>query len=87
MYINVFFVSTNHDRKWSFWWCFRNALSMEMMTSLYEDITKDINNKDLRVIILSANGPVFSSGHDLKELVSSLYLFNLKTCDVIEGKH
>ena len=25
---------------------------------------------DLRVIILSANGGVFSSGHDLKELVS-----------------
>lgn len=49
----------------------RNALSMEMMTSLYEDITKDINNKDLRVIILSANGPVFSSGHDLKELVNT----------------
>ncbi|XP_076862991.1 enoyl-CoA hydratase domain-containing protein 3, mitochondrial [Brachyhypopomus gauderio] len=49
----------------------RNALSLAMLTSLREDILTDVDNVDLRVIIISARGPVFSSGHDLKELTSS----------------
>ncbi|XP_026859831.1 enoyl-CoA hydratase domain-containing protein 3, mitochondrial isoform X1 [Electrophorus electricus] len=49
----------------------RNALSLAMMTSLREDILTDIDDEDLRVIIISARGPVFSSGHDLKELTSA----------------
>ncbi|XP_059894645.1 enoyl-CoA hydratase domain-containing protein 3, mitochondrial [Gadus macrocephalus] len=48
----------------------RNALSLSMLQSLRNDILIDANNDDLRVIIISANGPVFSSGHDLKELTS-----------------
>ncbi|GAA6101402.1 enoyl-CoA hydratase domain-containing protein 3, mitochondrial isoform X1 [Tachysurus ichikawai] len=48
----------------------RNALSLAMLTSLQENILTGIDDKDLRVIIISAQGPVFSSGHDLKELTS-----------------
>lgn len=41
------------------------------MAELQENIQRDENNKDLRVIVLSAApGPVFSSGHNLKELSS-----------------
>ncbi|XP_043822535.1 enoyl-CoA hydratase domain-containing protein 3, mitochondrial [Dromiciops gliroides] len=46
----------------------RNALSLRMLKSLHNDILHDAESKDLRVIIISAEGPVFSSGHDLKEL-------------------
>lgn len=46
----------------------RNALSLAMMKTLKEDLTH--NPEELRVIIIKANGSVFSAGHDLKELVS-----------------
>ncbi|KAJ8381552.1 hypothetical protein SKAU_G00023300 [Synaphobranchus kaupii] len=49
----------------------RNALSLSMLTSLRSDILADVDSDDLRVIIISAEGPVFSSGHDLKELTSA----------------
>jgi enoyl-CoA hydratase/carnithine racemase len=47
----------------------RNALSMELMhqlTCALEDVGQ---RSDVSVVILSANGSVFSSGHDLGELV------------------
>ncbi|XP_071451703.1 enoyl-CoA hydratase domain-containing protein 3, mitochondrial [Hetaerina americana] len=46
----------------------RNCLSVPMMRDLIEDITADQNNSGVRCIVLSAEGPVFSSGHNLKEL-------------------
>ncbi|XP_003733340.4 enoyl-CoA hydratase domain-containing protein 3, mitochondrial [Callithrix jacchus] len=46
----------------------RNALSLAMLKSLRSDILHDAESDDLKVIIISAEGPVFSSGHDLKEL-------------------
>uniref|UniRef100_H3C7Y1 Enoyl-CoA hydratase domain-containing protein 3, mitochondrial n=2 Tax=Tetraodon nigroviridis TaxID=99883 RepID=H3C7Y1_TETNG len=49
----------------------RNALSLSMLESLRENILADVDKPDLRVIVLSARGPVFSSGHDLAELTSS----------------
>ena len=49
----------------------RNALSLAMLDSLKCNLLHNLDN-ELRVIILSANGPVFSSGHDLKELVSDV---------------
>ncbi|XP_026219252.1 enoyl-CoA hydratase domain-containing protein 3, mitochondrial [Anabas testudineus] len=49
----------------------RNALSLSMLESLRENILADADSDDLRVIIISAKGPVFSSGHDLKELTSA----------------
>lgn len=48
----------------------RNALSFKMLSELLECISAPAD--DVRVIIISANGPVFSSGHDLKELVRAV---------------
>eukprot|EP00118_Oscarella_pearsei_P009411 m.54236 g.54236 ORF g.54236 m.54236 type:complete len:169 (+) comp34340_c0_seq10:51-557(+) len=48
---------------------FRNALSLAMLESLQEALLKE--KQDARVIILSAEGNVFSSGHNLKELTSA----------------
>lgn len=39
-----------------------------MLEALKADLSDDIDN--VRAIILTANGKVFSAGHDLKELVS-----------------
>lgn len=50
---------------------FRNALSLSMLTAIRSNLLHNVDC-DLRVIILSANGGVFSSGHDLKELVRQL---------------
>ncbi|KAK7129585.1 hypothetical protein R3I93_019279 [Phoxinus phoxinus] len=49
----------------------RNALSLSMLESLRENLLTDSHTPDLRVIIISARGPVFSSGHDLQELTSA----------------
>ncbi|TMS03006.1 Enoyl-CoA hydratase domain-containing protein 3, mitochondrial [Larimichthys crocea] len=57
-------ITLNNPRK-------RNALSLSMLESLRENILTDVDSDDLRVIIISAKGPVFSSGHDLKELTST----------------
>ncbi|KAJ7361909.1 Enoyl-CoA hydratase domain-containing protein 3, mitochondrial [Desmophyllum pertusum] len=45
----------------------RNALSLSMLNAIKSNLLHNVDC-DLRVIILSANGGVFSSGHDLKEL-------------------
>jgi enoyl-CoA hydratase/carnithine racemase len=45
----------------------RNALSLEMLTAL-ETALAEIATSDTRCVILAAEGPVFSSGHDLKEM-------------------
>ncbi len=48
----------------------RNALSSEMMSSIQETMATLGERKDVSVIILEAAGPVFSSGHNLKEVMS-----------------
>lgn len=48
-----------------------NALSMEMMTALSEELTQAAENPDVRVVLLGAEGKVFCAGHDLKELTSA----------------
>ncbi|XP_073845948.1 enoyl-CoA hydratase domain-containing protein 3, mitochondrial-like [Musca autumnalis] len=47
----------------------RNSLSMDMMNSILEGLTADWQNKELRAIVLTAKGPIWSAGHNLKELV------------------
>ncbi len=47
----------------------RNALSMELMQQLTCALEDVGQRNDLSVVILQANGAVFSSGHDLSELV------------------
>lgn len=51
----------------------RNSLSVNMMDSILRNIADSSENKDLRVIILSSTGPVFSAGHNLKELTGKEY--------------
>lgn len=46
----------------------RNSLSECMMAELIEKINEDRDNKDVRCIVLSAEGNIFSAGHNLKEL-------------------
>jgi enoyl-CoA hydratase/carnithine racemase len=46
----------------------RNALSEEMLSRLQDEIDAAGANEDIRCLVISARGPVFSSGHDLKEL-------------------
>ncbi|XP_072037508.1 enoyl-CoA hydratase domain-containing protein 3, mitochondrial-like [Amphiura filiformis] len=46
----------------------RNALSLAMLEALKSDLTQDTDSQELRVVIISAGGPVYSSGHNLKEL-------------------
>ena len=50
---------------------------MAMMDSLISDLSKNVDNS-LRVIIIKADGPVFSAGHDLRELVSYLFFLLLE---------
>jgi enoyl-CoA hydratase/carnithine racemase len=47
----------------------RNALSMPLMRELTEELERQSARPEVRVIVLRANGPAFSAGHDLRELV------------------
>jgi enoyl-CoA hydratase/carnithine racemase len=49
----------------------RNTLSMPMMEALIGHLEALRDDPAVRAILIAANGPVFSSGHDLKELVGS----------------
>jgi enoyl-CoA hydratase/carnithine racemase len=46
----------------------RNALSRALIAALHAAIDDAGREKEVACVILAANGPVFSSGHDLKEL-------------------
>jgi enoyl-CoA hydratase/carnithine racemase len=48
----------------------RNALSESLMGALQSALDEAARDSKLRVIILGANGPAFSSGHDLKEMTA-----------------
>ena len=49
----------------------RNSLSEEMMAALQAALDDAAANTDVRVIVLKAEGPVFSAGHDLKEMTAA----------------
>jgi enoyl-CoA hydratase/carnithine racemase len=49
----------------------RNALSREMLASLRQSLARVESDRSVRVVIIRAEGPVFSSGHDLKEVVAA----------------
>src|SRR5262245_9266747 len=46
----------------------RNALSVDLMRELIDCFTSLGRSSEVRAVILAANGPAFSSGHDLREL-------------------
>lgn len=54
---------------------FRNSLSIAMMENLISQIRQE-ENTETRAIILSSDGPIFSAGHNLKELVFISYVHN-----------
>jgi enoyl-CoA hydratase/carnithine racemase len=46
----------------------RNSLSEAMLEALGDALTAIAHDKSVRTVVLAANGPAFSAGHDLKEL-------------------
>ena len=46
----------------------RNALSRDLIAALTEAVEITAADPTIKVIVLAGNGPVFCSGHDLKEL-------------------
>jgi enoyl-CoA hydratase/carnithine racemase len=46
----------------------RNSLSEAMLQALGEALTAIAHDRAVRAVVLAANGPAFSAGHDLKEL-------------------
>jgi len=47
----------------------RNPLSSQMIAELEQAITEANDNPLVRVIVITGSGPVFSAGHDLRELM------------------
>src|SRR5213592_316704 len=48
----------------------RNSLSEALLTALRDAFTVIAQEPSVRAVVLAANGPAFSAGHDLKELKS-----------------
>jgi enoyl-CoA hydratase/carnithine racemase len=46
----------------------RNALSRDLMSALQGALEAVRGDRDVKVVVLAANGPVFCAGHDLKEM-------------------
>jgi enoyl-CoA hydratase/carnithine racemase len=59
---HIALITLNHPEK-------RNALSRAMLLSLKDQLARIAADRSVRVVILRAEGPAFSSGHDLRELV------------------
>lgn len=49
----------------------RNSLSLDMLSALQAAISECGIRKDVKVVILAANGPAFCAGHDLKEMTGA----------------
>jgi enoyl-CoA hydratase/carnithine racemase len=49
----------------------RNALSRSLLARLDEALEACASDDAVRVVVLAAEGPVFSSGHDLRELAAA----------------
>jgi enoyl-CoA hydratase/carnithine racemase len=60
----VGFLTLNHPEK-------RNALSLAMLSTLRDRLRQCAEDASARIVILRANGPAFSAGHDLRELVGA----------------
>ncbi len=48
----------------------RNSLSEAMIGQLHAALNEIGEAKDVRAVVIAANGPAFSAGHDLKELTA-----------------
>jgi enoyl-CoA hydratase/carnithine racemase len=47
----------------------RNALSLRMMSEVLKKLEMIAEDPALRVVVIRGNGPVFSAGHDLREMM------------------
>ncbi|HEY9719585.1 MAG TPA: enoyl-CoA hydratase [Trichormus sp.] len=56
-------ITLNHPEK-------RNALSRELLATLLELLHQTSADENIKAVIINASGPVFSAGHDLRELVN-----------------
>jgi len=57
----VLWISLNRPKQ-------RNPLSLEMLKALTDALDKANSNPSIRAIVLASKGPVFSAGHDLKQM-------------------
>jgi len=48
----------------------RNALSESLMRALQLSLDEAVEDRNVKTIVLAAKGPVFCSGHDLKEMTA-----------------
>jgi enoyl-CoA hydratase/carnithine racemase len=48
----------------------RNALSESLMAALQDALDRAAGDAETRVVVIGAEGPAFSSGHDLKEMTA-----------------
>jgi enoyl-CoA hydratase/carnithine racemase len=48
----------------------RNALSEEMIAALHAEIDTTATDNSVRAVVIAANGPSFSAGHDVKEMTA-----------------
>jgi len=48
----------------------RNSLSEALLAALTESLAAIANDKRIRVVVVAANGPAFSAGHDMKEMTA-----------------
>jgi len=63
----------------------RNALSMDMMKRITEDISRAAEDKTVRAIVLRGEGKVFSAGHNLKEMtVETSYEYHMEIFNTCE---
>jgi enoyl-CoA hydratase/carnithine racemase len=46
----------------------RNPLSSQMLAALTDAVERANNEPEVRVIVITGSGPVFSAGHDLREM-------------------
>ena len=48
----------------------RNSLSEGLIAALHGALKEIHDDNSVRAVVISANGPAFSSGHDMKELTA-----------------
>jgi enoyl-CoA hydratase/carnithine racemase len=51
----------------------QNALSLELMEDMHSKLQRVATDRNIRVVIVRGNGPVFCAGHDLRELTGARY--------------
>ena len=67
-----------------------NALSNSLLRALHSLLQRIKDDAAVRVVVLRSEGPVFSSGHDLRELIDGdreTYSGIFEDCTLRHGEH